>query len=462
MLTNKLSRREFLRLSAVAGGATLLAACAPAPATEAPKAVATPTSAAPSGEKVKVRWMSRAADWGGQEATVALPEMVKTYFNADYPDIEVAVEPAPPEWIEKLVTAMVAGDAVDVFEAWPDIFHEWVERNLILDLQPFVDRDLTKETIDDYIPAQWEALFMNGKRVGLPLYVDMRLETYNKDIFDKYGVSYPPADGNWTVEDYAAMCTKLTQDTNGDGKIDLWGSILETGGWFYWPRMFGGDYVDPNDNTKCYLDSEGSQAALNFIWEYQWRKVPNVFAQPAQVENAWYYEAFVPQMVAIAEKGCYPARTVREIEGKFKWDYAHPPKGPKGHHTLVDSDGWSIWIGSKQAEAAWKLIKFLSGPKFEEEVIVKVAGAVPVRLSILPNFITILRDKFPELKDVRLEVLKEILEEPGYGGNVHWFKKHLKAMEIINPAYDLVFATGEKDPSYFAEICKQVNESQLG
>ena len=37
MLTNKLSRREFLRLGALAGGAALLAACGPAPATEAPR-----------------------------------------------------------------------------------------------------------------------------------------------------------------------------------------------------------------------------------------------------------------------------------------------------------------------------------------------------------------------------------------------------------------------------------------
>jgi multiple sugar transport system substrate-binding protein len=463
MTDKRFSRRTFLAWGAAAAGAGALAACAPKGATPSPSAPQEelPTGAPPAEEKVTIRWMTRVADWGGQEAQLAVPELVKKYFNADYPNIEVAIEPAPPEWVDKLLTAMVAGDAPDVFEAWPDIFHEWVERDLILDLQSFIERDLTDEDIKDYIAAQWEALFINNKRVGMPLYVDLRLESYNKDLFDEYGVPYPPEDGNWTVEDYAATAEKLTKDRDGDGEIDLWGTIIERGGWFYWMRMWGGDWVDPNDNTKCTLDSEESQAAFWFIWENQWKKSPNVFAQPAQVENAWYYEAWVPEMVAMAEKGCYPARTVEEVGGKFRWDYAHIPKGPKGHKTLVDADGWSVWKGTKQPEAAWALAHFNSSPRFQEDVIARIAGAIPTRLSVVSKFISILRESFEELQDVRLEVLKEILEEPGYGGNVRWFKHHLKAMEIIDPAMDLVFTTGEKDPSYFAEICPQVNASQM-
>ena len=77
------------------------------------------------------------------------------------------------------------------------------------------------------------------------------------------------------------------------------------------------------------------------------------------------------------------------------------------------------------------------------------------------KFVGILRESYEELQDVRLEVLPEILKEPGYGGNIWFFKKHNAAMEIIDPARDLVFATGEADPSYFIEICEQVNASQL-
>jgi ABC-type sugar transport system permease subunit len=48
-----------------------------------------------------------------------------------------------------------------------------------------------------------------------------------------------------------------------------------------------------------------------------------------------------------------------------------------------------------------------------------------------------------------------ILTEPGYGSSVNYFKNHNAAMEIINPAMDLVFGIGEKEPSYFLESSRR-------
>jgi multiple sugar transport system substrate-binding protein len=457
-------------MGAATAGAAALAACAAAPAAPVPAAPAVeepaapeqeaPT-AAPAAETVTVRWLTRAVDWGGQEAGQEVPKLVEQYFYPEHPDIKVVVEPAGAQWEEKLLTAMVAGDAPDVFEAWPDIFNNWAERDLILDLQPYVDRDISAEEAKDYIPAQWARMIIQGIRVGMPLYVDLRLDSYNKDLFDKAGVAYPPRDGNWTVDDYVNTAAKLTLDLNGDGEADQWGTLIENGGWFYWVRMWGGDIVSADDPTKCLMGSDESQAAYNFIWDNQWRKKPNVFAQPAQVQNGWYYEAWVPEIVAMAQKGCYPGRTVREVGGKFKWNYAHPPKGPKGHKTLVDADAWAIWKGTKVPDAAWDLVHFNSSPQFQEDAIATMAGAIPSRLSVVRKYLDIVRSNFEELEDVDLEIITEILTEPGYGGNVNYFKNHNAAMEVINPAMDLVFGIGEKDPTYFLEIVPQVDATQV-
>ncbi|GIV82533.1 MAG: hypothetical protein KatS3mg051_1887 [Anaerolineae bacterium] len=178
---NHWNRRDFIRLSTWMVGAAALSACTPQ------------VAPAPAGQerppgKARVRFMTRAP----AHALPAVQDIIENRFMADHEDIEVVVEPAPDQWQQKLVAAMIAGDAQDVFQAWPAIWHEWVERDLILDLQPYVDRDFTAETIADFIEAQWEAQFINGIRVGLPKYIDMRLETYNKDLFDEFGVDYPP------------------------------------------------------------------------------------------------------------------------------------------------------------------------------------------------------------------------------------------------------------------------------
>ena len=94
-------------------------------------------------------------------------------------------------------------------------------------------------------------------------------------------------------------------------------------------------------------------------------------------------------------------------------------------------------------------------------MIARIAGAIPTRLSVVDKFMDILRDSFEELEDVRLETLKEILEEPGYGGNVWFFKNDNAAYEIIGPALQLVFDIGEEEPSYLIEIAEEVNASQL-
>ena len=52
-------------------------------------------------------------------------------FRAEYPDIEVAVEPAPDGWIDKLLAQMIAGEAVDIFQAWGNIFYNWTDRDLL-------------------------------------------------------------------------------------------------------------------------------------------------------------------------------------------------------------------------------------------------------------------------------------------------------------------------------------------
>ncbi len=45
---------------------------------------------------------------------------------------------------------------------------------------------------------------------------------FNKGLFDKFGVPYPPED-EWTWDQFAETVKKLTKDTDGDGKTDVWG-----------------------------------------------------------------------------------------------------------------------------------------------------------------------------------------------------------------------------------------------
>ena len=145
MESTKFTRRSILRITTGAGVAFSvlgLAACAPAAPTAAPAApkaaeptkpaaaaaeptkpaaAAAPTQApaakpAASGNVVTVRYQNRSDDVTIKAETAVIQEI----FEKNNPNIKVAIEPAPDGRDEKLITAMVGGNAPDVFESWSD------------------------------------------------------------------------------------------------------------------------------------------------------------------------------------------------------------------------------------------------------------------------------------------------------------------------------------------------------
>lgn len=239
MMRNKLSRRDFLKTSALSGVGLALVACTPAPADSTTEGEA----AAPAGETTVVRFMSRA----GADNLPAYEDVLANDFRAMHADIEVQVEPAPDGWVDKLLAQMVAGTAVDIFQAWGNIFFNWTERDLILDIQPFVDSTMTDEEVADYNEFQWDGLVMRGVRVGMPKYINLMTVTCNVDLFEEYGVDLPPEDGEWNHDDYYAMAKELTEAARAAGEENRWGGWAPAWAWDrFWYRvdMFGGSVVD--------------------------------------------------------------------------------------------------------------------------------------------------------------------------------------------------------------------------
>lgn len=124
------TRRRLLGLfgSSVAGGALLAACGGDAPSTPAAGA---PSSGGASA-KGTVRWQFRGSD----EELKASQAYLDSTFGKDKPNIKVTLEPAPDGRDEKLVAAMVGGNAPDVFESWTDNVTQYADRGQVLDIEP--------------------------------------------------------------------------------------------------------------------------------------------------------------------------------------------------------------------------------------------------------------------------------------------------------------------------------------
>ncbi len=453
MLQGRLTRRDFLRSTAIAGVGLAAVACAVpggAPAAE--------EGAAPAADVTTIRFMSRA----GAENNVQAQKTLDEDFRSENPNIQVQVEAAPDGWVDKLLAQMVAGEAVDIFEAWGNIFFNWTERDLLLDVQSFVDRDMTDEQISDYNDFQWEGLVMLGKRVGMPKYINVMTVTCNVGLFEEYGVELPPEDGDWNHDDYANMAKQLTEAARAAGNEGQWGGWKPAWSWDrFWNTvyMFDGNVVDEKYGTKCLLDSEESQAGLQWMYDRIW--TDNTFARPGDIENQNGDQSLTAGFVGFIEDGTYPiGRDKQMVDAGVKWNMYHVPVGPTGKRSVLGTtDAWSITAQTKNADEAWKTLSFLSGPVYQDKQIVAVEGIIPVLKSRIASFIDTVRQVRPSLEEVRLETITELLDW-GYAEDGFWFKKQNAAYEIINPALEKVYTVGEVGPEYFIEIAQQVNESQ--
>jgi multiple sugar transport system substrate-binding protein len=150
-------------------------------------------------------------------------------FHATHPNIHVFYTPDPTDLTERMMSDFQAKSAPDVFAGCCDFFPVWAQKGYLMDLRPYIDAELKPEDRQDWDPAQYRALQLrNGTQFGLPKYHGALALYYNKDLFDKYGVTYP--DPTWIYSDYqTAMLSFVKRRPEGEAE-PVWGSMFDVVG----------------------------------------------------------------------------------------------------------------------------------------------------------------------------------------------------------------------------------------
>lgn len=435
-----------------ATASTKPAAGAPAP-TNTPRASLTVQGKG----KTDLLWQMSASDFWIAGTAKVLPTLTDKSEKIG----KVTLQPTPDDWQNKLVAAMVAGNAPDVFDMWGDIMPPYVERGQVIDFEPLVKSDMKPEDIKDFYEWQWRDFVMpwlNNIRFGMPRYVNIMFTWYNKDLFDKAGVKYPTSD--WTHDNYAEAARKLAVK-DSSGRLTQAGLRFPANSWdryWYKPVIWGGHTVDPSDNTKAAFGEDKALAAFEWSRKLEWDD--KAMLNPLDIQGQDSTLMFAAGRYAMNEEGIYPFEMDNAIQGKFKWAYAHTPKGPTGQRKVLGTtDGYAIWKGSKKQDEAWELVKWASGPINQLEVVVKAAGRVPIRKSVLAQWKDEVPKARPNLKDVNLNVALEAMEQ-GYPSGREFFKNNIAAQEIIGPALEKLYLTGNTPVTYMKEIADKVTAAQ--
>ncbi len=365
----RITRRQMLHLSLMAGAGAVLAACAPKPAptavppTKAPEAAATsvpeptavPPTAAP-GKAANLTYYIGFGAGGDPKQVEAVQKMFARFSDANK---GVAVEPLVVAWAEaprKFQAMAAAGTPPDVITMGMSQW-DFAAKGAFVDMRPFLDA--AKVDMNDWEPAAIEAYTVKPKNnllYGLPFALNAIVGIYNKTMWDKAGVTASKdwKDANWTWDALLDVARKTTKSSGEN--IEEFGMLRTPGDWDI-PWMFGGNWVS-DDGEHIALDSPQCIKAFTYVQD----EVYKHHVAPTDAESQALTNGFLSGKVGYYHEGTWGINTLLEIQD-FEWDFspvafASELGVDKPRATPYYPD--SLVISSKNAvDQSWALVKFL-------------------------------------------------------------------------------------------------------
>jgi len=370
--------------SAVGVSAIILGACA-APPPAAPKAAApaapaatTAPAAAPATDMKKFA--------GTKLSLAAETDQYVEGFRALIPKfkeetgIDITMEELGYVDMRTKATADFVGKTANYDLVTMDIVWsgEYGQNKWTVDLKPLIERDRAKLGYDDILPVMWTLGSWKGSQWAYPLAGYAYILNYRTDVFEAAGVKEMPK----TLDDYLAVAKKLTKSDGSQYGLGLLGAKGPAVAQEYMAlvQQFGGSLLGPDG--KPTVNSETNLKALEFFGE--------MFKQaPADSPNWWWGDrnaAFDAGKFVMLTNWSTAIKNFND-PAKSPWagkiGTALAPLG-KGQ-TKYGFGGWGIAINanSKNTEAAWMFIKWLSSPEIQKLWIDN--NGSPIRKSTLTD-----------------------------------------------------------------------------
>lgn len=329
--------------------------------------------------------------WTNHDATdVPLFQKVIANFQASHPNIAIKMtnETSANYDTTLIPTRAVSGTLPDVFYNRTFATADRANRGWTVNLNPYIQKE--RFSLADFWPAEVAQETWKGQMHSLPYdFSDLGIY-YNKTAFDKKGMKYPPANGNWTWDDLFRMGKEFVQISGG--KQTMWGLDASPIAWT-WPTIgfilaWGGKWISKDLRTFQVNTPEAAELFQTF--QDQTYKT-NVILRSASLPAG--FDPWQSGKLAMAINGSWATLQQRAYIGnRFAWDVAPLPKGPTGRRPISPAGGaWSIAANSKNPAAAWEWIKFLTNTRSAEILISEPTRSVPGRKSAVPKWVSVAR-----------------------------------------------------------------------
>lgn len=311
-----------------------------------------------------------------------IPEFEEKY------GIKVTIDEVPfDQYRQKsLVEMQQATGSYDIYAVDVMWLAEYAAANFLEPLMPYVkNADLTDEgyNIDDFIPRVLSgAGVYNDTLYAIPIGAAPVGTTWRADVAEEAGIKMPERFSPEFTTDFAREAAQKVNNPEA-GMI---GFAQMPGRWFWGvtflpylfafqtPETVGDEYVD--ENWKITINNERTIAAIDYFVSFKdmmpadsanWGiDEATAVYQQGNAFGLWNYLDFIKGF--FEDPQAHP-----EIAGKNV--HLHTPAGP---HGVIDPwfGAWSFGISkdSKQKEAAWTFMQWVTSPEIQERATEFGAG----------------------------------------------------------------------------------------
>jgi len=353
------TRRQILKTIGGTAIAGVLAACAAPAQAPAPKAgeEKTAPTAAPSGEKVNLKWDTfRAPGTGWNE------ERIETFTKAN-PNIAIEFRPltgaSQQDNYGKMYAQFAAGDLGDICAFDPSHFHFWraIDKGIIGPLDDLVKADGLdlKQWFDTFIDLQ----IYKGQQYGLPSWGWAGFDTIvmNAVHLKEAGITPPePTAHDTSMDTLAEWARKLDKKPERYGLgLNYGEALLAT-----LTRAFNGDLIDAEGKKSLLATDTNAQEGLR--WAYKLAVEEKITPRPA--DSVATVAALVDGKLSMMWSGSLDVRNfkrgIKDAATAEAWQSLLPMRQDGKPATQIRGGTWNMLKTTQHPNEVFQFLKHIT------------------------------------------------------------------------------------------------------
>ncbi len=272
------------------------------------------------------------------------------------------------------------GEMPDVFWMHSNTAQMYMENNLLLNLDEYIEKD-DKIDISNYYEGIVNLYSSNGSQYAIPKDHDTIALLYNQKIFDKYNVDTPTDE--WTWEDVYEASKKITEAGKDDG---VYGYAMNVSnnqdGWYNIVQSYGAQIIT-DDHKGTTIGSDEGKAGMEMV-----RKLLTTAVPQAVIAESGTDTMFMSNLVGMITQGSWMVNSFYTADGAADYKWAMLPYADvNGNGSCDDGErvsaynglGWAASANVKDPDAAYSLISYFcseEGQKKQSELGVTMAGYI--------------------------------------------------------------------------------------